>query len=120
MRGMDEEKRKHHHIAVNAFVRFYQEPFDRITPQYHRGMVKNYSKGGMCILTNHPFPKGCVVTVELPIESETEDLAIIEVRGTVQWVRQMQGRRGMGIQFFEFKGSSDKDFDDWMANLIVE
>ncbi len=117
---MDEERRKDHHIAVNAFVRFYQEPFDQTTQQYHQGVIKNYSKGGMCILTAHPFPKGSVVTVELPIESETKDLAIIQVRGVVRWVRQLQGRREMGIEFFEFKDSADQDFDEWMANLLVE
>ena len=117
---MDEEKRKHHHIPVNAFVRFYQEPFDEMAQDYHQGVIKDYSKGGMCISTAHPFPKGCVVTVELPIESETKELAIIEVRGIVRWVRQLQGRRGMGIEFFEFKDSADKDFNEWMANLLFE
>jgi len=117
---MDKEKRKYHHIAVNAFVRFYQEPFDRTTQQYRQGVVKNYTNGGMRILTDHPFPKGSVVTVELPIESETNSLAIIQVRGVVRWVRRLEGRPGMGIEFFEFKGSENKDFNEWMANLIVE
>lgn len=114
---MDEEKRKHHRITVNIFVRFYQEPFDEATQQYHRGVVKNYSMGGLCVLTDHPLPKGSFAMVEFPIETATKTLKIIQVRGLVRWVRRVQERRGMGIEFFEFNDSGYKDFADWMANL---
>ncbi len=117
---MEEERRKQHHIAVNAFVQFYQEPFDKTTQQYGQGVVKNYTNEGMCILTDHPLPKGSVLTVELPIESETKNLAIIQVRGVVRWVRRLEGRRGMGIEFLGSKGSGNKNFNDWMANLLIE
>ena len=118
---MASEKRKHHHISVNAFVRFYPEPVDEMLSKYHQGVVKNYSQGGMCILTEHPLPKGCPVTVELPIETDQQGMKIVQVRGIVRWVRQFEGRRGMGIEFLAFaNSSSDKDFSDWMENLIFK
>jgi hypothetical protein len=117
---MKAEKRKSYHIVVNAFVRFYQEPFDSTTQQYKQGVVKNYSDGGMCILTEHPLPKGSVVAVELPIESETGDLVIVQVRGVVRWVRRLQERRGMGVEFFEFTKSENENFNEWMANLLIK
>lgn len=117
---MSDEKRKSHHIPVNAFVRFYPESDEPMFRTYYKGIVKNYSEGGLCILTEHPLPKGCPITVELPIESEHQGLAIVEVRGRVRWVRQMDGRRGMGVEFFAFAGSSDQNFAEWMKNLQFE
>ena len=117
---MLKERRKYHHIPVNALVRFYSESVDPMFRTYHKGIVKNYSQGGLGILTDHPLPKDCPVIVELPIESDSQGLAIIEVRGTVRWVRQFDEYRGMGIEFFAFAGSSDQDFTDWMKNLLFE
>lgn len=117
---MSDEKRKHHHIPVNAFVRFYPESGDPMFRTYYKGMVKNYSQGGLCILTEHPLPKGCPVIVELPIESKNQGLAIVEVRGTIRWVRQFDGRRGMGVEFHAFAGSNNQDFEAWMKNLEFE
>lgn len=114
------EKRRHNHIPVNAFVRFYPEPYDEMFQKHYQGVVKNYSKGGMCILTEHPLPKGCPVAVELPIESEMQGMRIVELRGVVRWVRQFEGKRGMGIEFFEFAGAADEDFTTWMSNLIFD
>jgi hypothetical protein len=117
---MSDEKRKHHHIPVNAFVRFYPETDEPMFRTYYKGIVKNYSQGGLCIVTEHPLPKGCPVIVELPIESENQGLAIVEVRGTIRWVRQLEGRRGMGVEFHAFADSNNQDFEDWMKNLEFE
>ncbi len=115
---MDENKRLFPRIAINAFVRFYEESVDTATQQYWQGVVKNYSNGGMLISTNHLFPKGTVVTLEIPIESEPQNLAIVQVRGVVRWIQQSSGHREMGVEFFEFKESGYKDFGEWMAHLI--
>ncbi len=117
---MVEEKRKHHHISINAFIRFYPEPADPMFKKYYKGVVKNYSEGGLCILTDHPLPKGCPVTVELPIESDQQGLAIVELRGRICWVRQFDGRRGMGVELHAFAGTSNQNFTDWMKNLQFE
>ena len=117
---MAEEKRKHHHIPVNAFVRFYPEPADPMFPRLYKGVVKNYSEGGLCILTEHPLPKGCPVTVELPIKSDHQGVAIVELRGKVRWVRQIDGRRGMGVELYAFADTSNQNFTDWMKHLAFE
>jgi hypothetical protein len=117
---MIEEKRKHHHIPVNAFVRFYPEDVDPLFKTYSKGVITNYSESGLCILTDHPLPKGCPVIVELPIRSEQHGLAIVEVRGRVCWVRQFKERRGMGIELKAFADASNRDFADWMKHLQFE
>jgi len=114
---MHEDKRKHPHIAINTFVRFWAESDDPMFTRHYKGVVKNYSEGGLCILTDHPLFKGCLITMELPIQSERHGLAIVELRGRVRWVRQFEGRRGMGVEFLEFSGSTNRDFAAWMTNL---
>ncbi len=115
---MGKELRIYPRIAINAFVRFYEESVDSATQEYLQGVVKNYSDGGMLISTNHPLPKGSVATLEIPIESGPQDLKIVQVLGTVRWVQDLSGRQGMGIEFFEFKESEHKDFSDWLLKLI--
>jgi Tfp pilus assembly protein PilZ len=112
---MGAEQRKYPRLALNAFIRFYQEPSNRTLPKYRQGIVKNYSHGGMFISTNHLFPKGSILILEIPIESETEKLTIVEVRGVVRWL----GTRGIGIEFFEFKESHAQNFAAWVENLIA-
>lgn len=117
---MPEEKRKYHHIPVNAFVRFYSESVDPEFRTYYKGLIKNYSQGGLCILTDHPLPKGCPVTVELPIHTENQGLVIVELRGVIRWVRLIDGRRAMGVEFLAFAHETGQDFAAWMKNLQFE
>lgn len=103
---------------MNTFIRFYEESVDIAAQEYLQGVVKNYSDGGMLISTNHPLPKGSVITLEIPVESEPQNMSIIQVRGVIRWVRDMDDRQGMGVEFFEFMESGYKDFNEWLAKLI--
>lgn len=115
---MGENKRKYPRIAINTFIRFYEESFGGDEQRHLQGVAKNYSDGGIFISTKHLLPKGCVVTVEIPVESESQNLKIIQVRGVVRWVGHSPGFQGIGIEFLEFKEAGFKDFLEWMATLV--
>lgn len=117
---MEEDRRRHPRIAVNAFVRFYEQSVEKTMRRYRQGVVKNYSDGGLFVSTDNPLPQGTPITVEIPIESETAQIKILQIRGVVRWVYHLSGRWGMGIEFFGFTDSEHGDFTDWMSNLEVE
>jgi Tfp pilus assembly protein PilZ len=116
---MGREQRRHQRIVVNAFVRFYEDPNDEAAQEFLQGVVKNYSNGGMFISTEHLLPKGTLVTVELPLETEDEKLAIVLVRGVVRWIQYLPEVQGIGIEFFELKEAEKQDFNEWMSNLTI-
>ena len=113
-----EERRKYERTTTQAFIRFYEETGTGVRPEYRRGFVKDYSAGGLRIITEKPLSKGSVIVIEIPLETETQELKIIQVHGIVRWEQPYSGRRhAMGIELFEFKESADKDFVRWMSRL---
>lgn len=112
-----EERRKYGRTATQAFIRFYEESGNIEHPEYRRGVVKDYSAGGLRIVTEKPLSKGSVVVIEIPLETETQELKIIQIHGVVRWVQEWAGRHAMGIELFEFKESGDEDFIKWMSRL---
>ncbi len=112
---MGEEKRKYPRVPVNAFVRFYEEI--RVSRKYLHGIIKNYSRGGMFIGTKHLVPKGTILTVEIPLETEDEQLAIVQVRGFVRRIVDVAGAEGLGIEFFELRDGEHTAFQKWMNGL---
>ncbi|GAK49116.1 hypothetical protein U14_00334 [Candidatus Moduliflexus flocculans] len=112
---MGEEKRRYPRVPVNAFVRFYEEI--RVSRKYLHGIIKNYSRGGMFIGTKHLLAKGTIVTVEIPLETEDEQLAIVQVRGFVRRVQDMPGSEGIGLEFFELRDGEHEIFQKWMNSL---
>ncbi len=115
---MSGEKRKYRRITVSAFIRFYEGPIDLPEPAYHQGVIKNYSKGGMCISATRSLPEGCAVTIEIPITPETLELKIVQVCGIVRWVEALSERWLMGVEFFELRESEHKNLHEWLATLI--
>lgn len=113
--SMGDEKRRFPRIPVNAFVRFYEEV--RLSRKYLHGIIKNYSRGGMFIATKHLLARGTIVTIEIPLETETQELAIVQVRGFVRRVRDEHGEEGIGIEFFELRDGEHEAFEKWMMNL---
>jgi hypothetical protein len=114
------EKRKHHRIAVNAFIRFHRESLSQLTPRYYQGIIKNYSRSGAFIATKRLLPKGSLLTLEIPIENETMGhLNIIQVRGVIRRVQDTPGKEGIGIAFFELRDAEHDDFNEWMKNYIT-
>ncbi len=78
---------------------------------------KDYSAGGLRIVTEKPLSKGSVVVIEIPLETEAQELKIIQIHGVVSWTQDCSGRQTMGIELFEFKESGDEDFVKWMSRL---
>lgn len=113
--SMGDEKRRFPRIPVNAFVRFYEEV--RLSRKYLHGIIKNYSRGGMFIATKHLLSRGTIVTIEIPLETETQELAIVQVRGFVRRVRDEHGEEGIGVEFFELRDGEHEAFEKWMMNL---
>lgn len=115
---MAKERRQYPRIALNAFIRFYKEMPYTMEQDYLQGIVKNYSEGGLLISTEHPLPEGTLVIVEIPVESKPGELRIVQVRGVVRRVQPSTRRQIMGVEFFEFKESGSRDFNEWMAKLL--
>jgi hypothetical protein len=113
-----EDRRKYNRTPTQAFIRFYEEGGRDAKPEYRRGYVKDYSAGGLRIITTKPLAKGSVLVIEIPLETERQELKIIQVHGVVRWLESCAGRRhAMGVELFEFKESADKDFVRWMSRL---
>jgi len=115
---MSINRRRGARIVINALIRFYEESLEDAPLQYRQGVVKNYSEGGLLIFTESPLPKGSVVAVEIPVETESNYMAIVQVRGIVRWLHRLTERWEMGIEFFEFQESGCKDFSEWMTHLV--
>jgi c-di-GMP-binding flagellar brake protein YcgR len=95
----------------------YEESGKIEHPEYRRGVVKDYSAGGLRIVTEKPLSKCSVVLIEIPLETEAQELKIIQIHGVVRWTQECSGRQTMGIELFEFKESGDEDFVKWMSRL---
>ncbi len=114
------EKRNYHRIVVNAFVRFYAESSGQIRSRYRQGVIRNYSRGGLFISTRHLLPKGSLVTMEIPVENELGQMALVQIRGVIRRLGDLPGQESLGIEFFELKDSENKSLQEWMANLLVD
>ena len=117
---MAEEKRSHHRIVVNAFVRFYAESSGQLRSRYRQGLIRNYSRGGLFISTRHLLPKGSLVTMEIPVENERGQIAVVQIRGVIRRFDDFPGQEGLGVEFFELKDSENRSLQEWMASLIVD
>ncbi len=115
---MGKERRQYPRIAINAFIQFYEDIPYTGEPVYRRGIVKNYSERGLSISTERPLPEGSIVVVEIPIESESGDIRIVEVRGIIRRVQPSPGRQTLGVELFEFKESGSRNFNEWMEKLL--
>ncbi len=112
---MGTEQRQYPRIPIHAFIQFYEESDFQRTPR--RGVIKNFSEGGLCVSTDRPLFPGSIVTVEIPIETAQGEIRIVQVRGIVRWLKET-GRAIMGIEFFALSSDEQADFEQWMANFV--
>ena len=117
---MRPQKRRTHRIRSGVAVRFIGESIDRTTRRYLDGVAENCGLGGMFISTEHPYPKGSLITLDFRINSESKELTPVSARGIVRWVQRRIGDRGMGIEFIEFEGLGDRVFSDWIEKVLQE
>lgn len=117
---MFNQRRKTHRIRPGVAVRFIGESIDKMTRHYLDGVVENCGLGGMFISTDHPFPKGSLITLDFRIDSESRELTPVRAQGIVRWVKRRTGNRGMGIEFIEFQGLGDRVFADWIKKVLDE
>ncbi len=116
---LHQEKRTHR-IRPGVAVRFIGKSIDRTTRHYLDGVVENCGLGGMFISTDHPFPKGNLITLDFRVNSESKGSTPVRARGIVRWVQRRTGDRGMGIEFMEFERLGDRVFSDWIKKVLQE
>lgn len=116
---MISEKRKVLREVTEAVsVQFFDESEQRGSQRPHTGLIENCSVGGMYITTENPSSRGKVVTLTFQADSEKfRSRFPFEVRATVRWVRQVTNPKGMGVEFLECSGITEREFKERIVAL---
>jgi uncharacterized protein (TIGR02266 family) len=69
-----------------------------------RSKVKNLSRHGLFVETDHPLPVGSVVRMAMRLGPRSPELSML---GVVRWTSSGPGSPGMGIQFLEVDMASE-------------
>jgi len=107
------EKRNYQRVSpgVNFSVMASQH-LNKNDREYYEGLIENISHKGVFIEIAHPFPIGCIVTIEFKSEIEKNERPI-KARGLVSWSRKWRKPHGMGIDFIEFEGLGTTPLEEW-------
>jgi len=92
---MSDNKRQHERIPVTLKVSYPSKG------DLQRDIVTDISPGGLFVRTSKPLPIGTEIDLEVVVADEDPP---ISVRGKVVWVRSLQEKEGMGIQFTGIMG----------------
>ncbi len=104
--------------AKTVIVRFFDESEHRGSQRLHKGLVENCSVGGMYISTENPSPRGKVISLTFQAGSEKSQARLpSEVRATVRWVRRVTSPKGMGVEFLECNGMTEREFKERLTAL---
>lgn len=108
--------RKHPRYDASIKVSFKTEK------QFVHEYAKNISKGGIFVATDKPLPLRSRVEIEFSLPNYTQQIKVVgEVVQvvTIEQSKLMDAGKfpGMGIQFLEFEGDSQKLLDDYLASL---
>jgi len=115
---MFEEKRKFKRVASNVRVGFNKQRVDKETEEYFQGVAKDCGLSGMFLATEHLMPKGSVVSLRFQfVDQEGEEVAI-QAQAVVRWTQRFRKPKGMGLEFFEFTGLKDRNFEDCLEQLL--
>ena len=81
---------------------------------YLVGLAENYSFGGVLLVTDEPLERGSFVEIgfSVPVGLPVSALAV------VRWVRRFRKPSGLGLQFVEFDGIGDRDFDELIDSIF--
>ena len=116
---MKAERRQYTRAATEVIVQFFEDSPEKNEQSIHsEGIVENFSAGGMYISTEHPPSRGSSVILKFRIKANPKALLPIQVRAVVRWVRQVTNPKGMGVEFVEFEGIDERDFEEWLSSLL--
>lgn len=114
---MFEEKRKFKRIASDVLVRFHEQTVDKGTQQYLHGVAKDCGLSGMFLATEHLLSKGSVVSLNFLFFDKEQEVNI-QAKAIVRWTQRFRKPKGMGLEFFEFKGLEGRNFEQCLEQLL--
>lgn len=115
---MFEEKRKFKRVASNVHVGFCKQQVDKDTEIYFQGIARDCGLSGMFLTTEHLIPKGSVVSLDFQFTDEKGDSVTIRAQAVVRWTQRFRTPKGMGLEFFEFNGLGDRNFEECLRQLL--
>jgi PilZ domain-containing protein len=115
---MFEEKRKFKRIASNVRVGFSKQQVDKETEEYFQGVAEDCGLSGMFLATDHLMPKGSVISLNFQFIDEEGEQVTIQAQAIVRWTQRFRKPKGMGLEFFEFNGLGDRDFEQCLKQLL--
>lgn len=107
---------KRRYPRISSETRIWWRPVD-VTVEarnYLVGMAENYSFGGVFLVTDEPLKKRNIIEIAFTVP----DGPPVTVQAVVQWVRRFRKPSGVGVQFIEFKGVGERDFETLIKSLF--
>ena len=115
---MFEEKRNFKRIASNVRVGFSKQRVDKETEEYFQGVAKDCGLSGMFLATEHLIPKGSIISLNFQFTDEDGEEVVIHAQAIVRWTQRFRKPVGMGLEFYEFTGLNDRDFEECLQQLL--
>lgn len=115
---MFEEKRKFKRMASNVHVGFSKQQVDKETEEYFQGVAEDCGLSGMFLATDHLMPKGSLVSLNFQFHDTKGEQVTIQAKAVVRWLQRFRKPKGMGLEFFEFIGLGDRDFEHCLQRLL--
>ena len=115
---MFEEQRKFKRVASNVRVGFSKQQVDKGTEEYFQGIAEDCGLSGMFLTTEHLMPKGSLVSLDFQFIDKEGEKVTIQAQAVVRWTQRFRKPKGMGLEFFEFNGLEDRDFEQCLEQLL--
>lgn len=115
---MFEEKREFKRIASNVRVGFRKQQADKETEDYFQGVAEDCGLSGMFLTTEHLMSKGSIVSLSFQFTDESGETVTIQAQAIVRWTQRFRKPKGMGLEFFEFSGLGDRNFEECLLQLL--
>jgi hypothetical protein len=64
------------------------------------------------------MPKGSIVTLNFQFTDKEGEEVIIQAQAVVRWTQRFRKPKGMGLEFFEFNGLGDRNFEECLQYLL--
>jgi len=117
---MFEEKRKFKRVASNVRVGFSKQDTDKGTEEYFQGVAEDCGLSGMFLTTEHLMPKGSIVSLNFQFIDKQGNEVAIQAQAVVRWTQRFCKPKGMGLEFFEFNGLEDRNFEECLEQLLQQ
>ena len=85
------DKRKFQRQEINTDIRYAV-----LVPSFKKGIAKDISAGGLCVLIDEQLKRGDILRVEFYLPGEKDS---IEAVAKVAWQRDQSGKFLTGIEF---------------------